>query len=743
MNKGAFRLTASALALAAPLTIAGLAHAADAAATADATAPIATAVGTVPPVTITAERRTINLQTAPLAATVISGSQLKVEGITTVDDLQFHSPSVVVADFGQGALFNIRGLGKDLTNVQTPSGVVTYNDGVASYPGFFGGAPYFDISNIELLRGPQGTFAGQNADAGAVFVTTNDPQLGRWAGDGEVQAGSYSDVRLQGFVNMPIGDDAAVRVSFNGERRDTFYKLSGPYTTPSGRQPGSPLVGDLRVGFLWQPTPQLRIDVKYSLDYVDNGGYLADTTLDPTNPARLNPADPFHIKDYSSLYGTNKSDRIVANLGYTFNDGIVLKSITGYQYGQGNGNVDLLEIGPFSSFEDYGRETIFSQEFNLVSPDTGPLRWVGGLYYQHDYVTLLPGGGQPGFDIHVVVTPLTPTGPTAIFEDLDLIYRTPKTTEAGFGQVSYDFTPALQLQVGLRYTNETFGLTDNSPTLLTVFGTTTLLSNAAFVAHTSDSGVTGKVALNWKLDENNFLYAFVATGRKASGINTTPAGTQTAPLPFGPETVTDYEIGWKPTFFDGHMRAQLGFYYDDYQNFQLSFGTPDEPTMSFIRNAGGTTVLYGIEAETQAVFGPLSFNAGGSYEHSSLGATLVADPVSGRPVQLSGRQAPLAPPFTANIGAQYVIELPYGKTLTPRIDYSYIDGQWATPYQDLGDFLPARNLVNATLAYDSDPYKLTFYATNAFNSHYILSTNVGLRYAGNPGQYGIRVERKF
>jgi iron complex outermembrane recepter protein len=739
--KGAFRLTASALALTAPLAFAGLAHAADATATAaDTSAPISTAevVGTVPPVTITAERRTINLQTAPLAATVISGSQLKVEGITTVDDLQFHSPSVVVADFGQGALFNIRGLGKDLTNVQTPSGVVTYFDGVASYPGFFGNVPYFDISNIELLRGPQGTFAGQNADAGAVFVTTNDPQLGRWSGDGEVQAGSYSDVRLQGFVNMPIGDDAAVRISFNGEKRDTFYTLTGPYTTPSGRQPGSLLDGDLRIGFLWQPTPQLRIDLKYSLDYVDNGGFLADTTLDPTNPKRLNPADPFHIEDFSSLYGTNKSDRLVANLGYTFNDGIVLKSITGYQYGQGNGNVDLLEIGPFSSFEDYGRETIFSQEFNLVSPDTGPLRWVGGLYYQHDYVTLLPGGGQPGFDIHVVVAP-----PNLIFEDLDLIYRTPKTTEAAFGQVSYDFTPALQLQVGLRYTNETFGLSDESPTLLTVFGTTTEISDTKFVAHTSDSGLTGKVALNWKLDENNFLYAFVATGRKASGINTTPAGAQTQPLPFGPETVTDYEIGWKPTFFDGHMRAQLGFYYDDYKNFQLSFGTPDAPTMSFIRNAGGTTVLYGVELETQAVFGPLSFDLGGSYEHSALGSTLVADPVSGLPSQLSGRQAPLAPPWTAQVGAQYVIELPNGKRLTPRIDYSYVGGQWATPYQDLGDFLAARNLVNATVVYDSDPYKVTFYATNAFDSHYIIGTNVGLRYAGNPGQYGIRVERRF
>ena len=169
--------------------------------------------------------------------------------------------------------------------------------------------------------------------------------------------------------------------------------------------------------------------------------------------------------------------------------------------------------------------------------------------------------------------------------------------------------------------------------------------------------------------------------------------------------MTDYEIGWKPTFFDGHMRAQLGVLLRRlYKNFQLSFGTPDAPTMSFIRNAGGTTVLYGVEAgDPGGVRAAFVRRSAARTSTAALGSTLVADPVSGLPSQLSGRQAPLAPPWTAQVGAQYVIELPNGKTLTPRIDYSYIGGQWATPYQDLGDFLPARNLVNATLVYDSDP----------------------------------------
>src|SRR5580698_3881247 len=177
MSKRGLRLSTSAGVLTALLAIAGAARAADAADQAMSTAT------TVAPLTITAERRTTNLQTAPVAATVIAGAQLQNEGIQTLDDLQFHTPSLTVADFGQGNLFNIRGVGKDLTNVQTPSGVVTYWDGVASFPGFFADQPYYDISNIEVLRGPQGTFAGQNATGGAVFITTNDPRLGAGSAD--------------------------------------------------------------------------------------------------------------------------------------------------------------------------------------------------------------------------------------------------------------------------------------------------------------------------------------------------------------------------------------------------------------------------------------------------------------------------------------------------------------------------------------------------------------------------------
>jgi iron complex outermembrane receptor protein len=424
--------------------------------------------------------------------------------------------------------------------------------------------------------------------------------------------------------------------------------------------------------------------------------------------------------------------------------------ISAFQYGWGDADADLTIAGfgvgafggpPYNdSFADYGREQIYSEEVNLVSPDRGPLRWVVGGYYQHDYVTLLPGGsdgrGNIGFDIGV---------PAGAFDE-DLAYRTPKETEAAFAQGTYDITPSLQLQAGARYTNESFGLRD---TTFDQSGGMTIPGTAFnFIAHTSDSGVTGKVSLTWKVNDSNTLYAFVATGSKAAGLNTNPVGTQTAPVPFGTETVTDYEAGWKPTFFNGHLRAQIDGYFDQYQKFQLSFAVPNSAgAQSFIRNVSGTTTLYGIEAEAQAVFGPLSFDAGASYEHSALGSAAVLDPgpsaTSGMLIQLGGRTLPLAPDWTVNAGAQYAFGLPNGATLTPRVDVSYIASQWGTPYQDIGDFLPAHTVVNAELAYAQHKFKLTVFATNAFNEQYLVGSAGGLRYAGAPAQYGVRLEQGF
>ncbi|HUB85188.1 MAG TPA: TonB-dependent receptor plug domain-containing protein, partial [Rhizomicrobium sp.] len=182
---------------------------------------------TVETVTVTAERRPENLMKTPISADVLSAADLANKGVARVDDLQFSMPNVAVDNFGQGIDFNIRGIGKGEHNSQTLPGVITYRDGVATFPGYITEEPYYDVSSVQVLRGPQGTFVGQNATGGAVFVTSNDPVIGG-SYDGYVMAGAgnYSEYDAQGAVNIPINDTLAVRIALFGDSRDSFFHIT-------------------------------------------------------------------------------------------------------------------------------------------------------------------------------------------------------------------------------------------------------------------------------------------------------------------------------------------------------------------------------------------------------------------------------------------------------------------------------------------------------------------------------------
>jgi iron complex outermembrane recepter protein len=752
----------SALALSASAAALGLAIGASTTARAQAvtTTPAVEAPSAI--VVITAERRTVNLQKAPVAATVLSGVQLEQRGVYNVDQLQFTTPSLTVTNYSIGEDYNIRGIGKEEVNIQTPSGIVVYRDGVATFPGFFTAEPYYDIANVEVLRGPQGTFAGQNASGGAIFITEADPNFSGYHGSVEAQYGDYNDVRLRAVLNAPVNDTFAVRVALNGEREDSFYSVSGPH---SG-DPGALKEANGRISLLWQPNKSLEILFKNDFNYIDYGGWqtsLVPIPPGPTFPSYASSQNLFNVKSDIKNYNYETFDRSVLNIGYTFDDGIVLRSISGYQIGRLSFN-EVIDAGlAGNTFDAVGNEQIGSEEVDLVSPETGRLKWVAGGYYQHDEVTI--PFGVTGFDIN--------TPPLQIL----LKYDTPKVTEAAFGQVSYDITNALQVVAGGRYTHSTFTLNDVTSVLL--FG----LPGADFglpaeVAHAvqNDDKVTGKIDLNWKLDDNNFLYALVATGHKPGGINTTPVpfGPHAFPVhPFLPENLTDYEIGWKPTAFDGHLHAQLDAFYTTYQSMQLTlaFTGGAAPGQSIIQNVPGTTVIYGVEGQAQAVFGPWSFDVSADYLHSSLGSTAgTCTPTGGTSPSciagalrgidgvgfesISGVQQPYAPEWNVNFGVQYVFHLGDGSTLTPRLDYGFVDSQWASPFQAAPIerylyHLAPENLLSGQIAWTKGSFQLTLYGTNLLNDHYFAEDGTGataldvLRDAAPPLQFGIRASKDF
>src|SRR6185312_10761293 len=186
-------------------------------------------------VVVTAERRSVSLQQTAISATVLTTDDLQKKGINSVDALQFTTPALTVQNTGENVLLNIRGIGKGYGGIQDPSGVLIYRDGVSASPGgFLADEPYYDLEGVEVLRGPQGTLAGQNATGGALFIREKDPTLDRVGGWAQAQYGNYNDGLFRGALNLPLGDTFAVRVAANVEHRDTFYNITGPWTGNPG-----------------------------------------------------------------------------------------------------------------------------------------------------------------------------------------------------------------------------------------------------------------------------------------------------------------------------------------------------------------------------------------------------------------------------------------------------------------------------------------------------------------------------
>jgi iron complex outermembrane receptor protein len=695
-------------------------------------------------IVITAERRSTNLQRTGVAASVLTGEDLIRKSVNTVEQLQFSTPSLTVNTSGQANSFNIRGIGKSEISSSVGVGVVTYRDGVATFPGYFQTEPYYDIQSVEVLRGPQGTFAGGNATGGAVFITETNPTFDRVKGFATVQYGNHNQLKSQGAINIPLTDTLAIRLATNLEKRDSFFDVTGPW---SGN-PGNLNAISGRASLLWQPDTHLRLLVKGDYNKINYGGF-------PNTPAyfgsaaapTLNTSDPFAVTSNARLSGQDEFGRISANLSYTFDSGLMLRSISGYQKGTTQEELDADGTSTASNtFQDFANEKIFSQELNIVSPDTGRFTWLLGGFYQHDKYDFPVGNGYVSI------------AATGALRSLRIEGTNPHTALAGFGQVGYKLTDALQVTLGGRWSRTTSRNDVNYPIQLNFGGPTNVPVTLVQHDFNANKNVDGKIALNWTVDASNFVYAFVATGTKAGGLNGANLFGAT-PRGFDPEKVTDYELGWKSTLLGGHLRTQLGGYYNTYKNFQVTIVDPATPNYTSIFNVPNTTKLYGFEASAQGSFDRLLFDFSTSLSHSSVGQFFARDPrlattgvcnattgpATAGCIDLGGRRQSYSPKFTVSAGAQYAIPFAAGFTLTPRLDYAHISSVWATLFQKeaLGDYLLDRNIFNAQLTLDNGTWSIAGFSTNLNDQHYIGSLNGIRRLAAPPRQYGIRASTKF
>jgi iron complex outermembrane receptor protein len=762
---GCYRAQQSLLAARMLVTLAGLCFAVDAVAQqtdsgAGQTTPSGADVG-LQEVVVTAERRNENLQTTPIAATVLNSDELLQKGVIQMSDLQTASPSLSITPAGLTANVNIRGIGLDSGSPSVVPGVATYRDGLWQPP-ILTTDTLYDVGSVEVLRGPQGTFVGSNSTGGAIFINSRDPDFDGLHGNVEALAANYSDQGVRAAVNLPISDAWAARVATDFEQRDSFFTDIGSELTPvpqSFNHPGSLDEKNMRFGLRGKPVEDLDILLKVEVNDKSTGGY-AWRPVPGTEYAPFAAPDPFTL-DYDH-YTVNDELSVRTSLKVDWNiadSGVLFRSLTGYQFMRVHNVEDVdatsstLPGPPALTTAQAIIERPITQEFNLISPETGRLQWILGAFYLHDIREVALDIQSQAIPQNILVN---------LFQELD--------STAVFGQVSYTIVPQLQLQVGLRYTydknavpygygvNVELGIPGVPPIFVPGSGNET------------DSATTGKVALNWTIDDANFLYGFVAKGFKAGGFNA--AGSGFPQTNFAPEVVWDYELGWKGNFFQNHLRTSIGGFWNDYTNLQVGALDPTSGQNSLI-NTGKSTIKGG-EVELHGRFGALNVDMGGAYVNSRLGAlTLVNTEAlppgiagAGLPqcpigvvspgcfdyapytINLSGSQNPYSPQWTFNAGMQYAIPI-RSATLTPRLNYSYVGAQWTTLFELPSlDYLHSQGLWSGSVTYERKEWRIQVYGLNLANKTYVTGqsnsgNNPDNEFLGNPRQYGVRVSRSF
>jgi iron complex outermembrane recepter protein len=756
-------IAAAALA-AADLTVTTATAADQSTTTASASTQASADIGELQEVVVTAERRRENLQTTAISATVLNSGELLQKGVITIQDLQNASPSLSITPAGLTANVNIRGIGLNNGSPYTVPGVAEYRDGLWQSQ-ILTTDTLYDIASVQVLRGPQGTFVGDNSTGGAIFINSRDPDFDGVHGYLQLQAGNYSDTGVQGAVNLPINDAWAVRVATDLEQRDSFFRDIGSASkvTPGPQlfgHPGSLDEKNFRVSLLGKPTDDLTILLKVEDNDKSTGGY-AYRPVPGTEYAAYASPNPYTL-DYDTPtqndeLGLRASLRIDWNIA---GSGLDLRSITGEQYLRvhniydSDGTDATLSVDGVPSLAEYQAitERPLSQEFDLISPGGGRFQWIAGTFYLHD----VRG---------IALDNTSQLPPTQIEVDGPQILQ----TAAAFGQVSYEIVPSLQLQAGLRYThdwNETPGTVHF--TLLGIPGLPALYVPIGGIE--TDSATTGKVALNWTVNRENFLYAFVAKGFKGGGFN--PGSATTPQLNFAPEVVWDYEIGWKGQYFDNHLSTSLDGFWNNYNDLQANALIPATGTVSLINT--GKSVIKGGEAELHGQFGGLGADMGAGYVNSRLGAIRLVNTEALPPgltsaslpqcapgavagcfnytpymVDLSGDQNPYSPEWTFNAGVQYAMPVGQSATLTPRINYSYVGSQWTTLFESpVTDYLHSYGLWNASVTYDRNEWSIQAYGFNLADKLYVTGqlsagANPDSEFLGNPRQFGIRVSRRF
>ncbi len=675
-------------------------------------------------VVITAERREQSLQDVPISATVLNADALSRQGVDNVSDLQQVSPSIAINTYNRSTFINIRGVGIAQSAPTSSPGVAYYlNGALIPHEQTIGGS-FYDIGQVEILRGPQGTLSGQNSTGGAIYVRSRAPELGVWNGYIDQTVGDYALSRTVGAVNIPVSNNLALRVAGIYDTRDSFTDNVG--SSPS--EPGNQLYHGFRVHALFQPMDEIQFNLSHEY-------FRSDTDYNAIKNRNDPDTEPFRIREDARSFNLQTGYRTTFEARWDAWEEAQIRWLTSYQYSYNEDQADgdrtsSVPASPASPPQGarigyaLTRINTLINELNIVSTGDGPFQWVIGAFSMKENIPVflrrfncaLPA--RPVCDV-----PVFPANNTTM-TDAD------NSSDSFFGQFSYAFTPQLELSVGGRYSEDSQEYTR------------IVAPGGPGVGVANSDATTGRVALNYTPTEDLLFYASVARGYKAGGVNLVVTDGL-----FEPETNLVTEIGFKATLLDGRFRLNGDVFSSEYEDIQFAALVNGAPRT---RNAAAGEAT-GAELEMQAVFGDLMMNAGVSYLDATFSevATL-QNTVSGlNEVVPVGRDLPFSPEWTASAGIQY--DFRFGESvLTPRLQVSAMTDQVATPFPSAATRVDGRTVWDARLTYEPNAaWRIEGFVQNLLDERYIASqvqnsssSDGGLLY-GAPRQYGARVVYSF
>ncbi|HYE45903.1 MAG TPA: TonB-dependent receptor [Caulobacter sp.] len=660
---------------------------AGAAAPALAAEPGPEAEGEVSEVIVTATKREEALSKVPVAVSAMSGEQIQEQRVTNFENLSatLPGPTFVPISGASGSQMQMRGLyaSDDSPAFDTPVGVfiddIYYGSVASFYPDFF------DVAQIAVLRGPQGTTFGRNTVGGALQITSNKPNFDGFSGETSLVVRNFNGLEGSGFFNAAFNDVAAGRFAFG------FKNVDGSqHNVTNNTDVNDKKVWSARGSLLLRPSDSVEVLGSLTYTHEDSrgdgpvlygqGSLVAslraistdphDTFIDDDGSTRKNVYNAFVRVDWDNPLGT-------------------FTSITGYRKLTAS-YVEDIDGSPFPIAPnkiDHNRESQVSQEFRLTSPDDQTIEWIAGIYllkqetFRSETYTF---GGLGPWRINTLTGGVAQR-PT-ISGDIETVSYAP------FAEVKWNITDQWALTVGARYTHDEKKNRTIHDVASIFFGPAKDVS-----AEESWDAWTPRAIVSFTPNDDLFFYASASTGFKSGGYNYAAPTVAQAATPLLPEENVTYEVGAKTFFFDRDLSVNLALYQSNTKDLQVR----SLVGAALVSTNAGEAETKG--AELEVLVHPFEgATLGLNYAYTEAKYASFKNCAAGG-LDCTGNDIPFTPRNALTLTAQYRWEMEGGASLTGRLE-----GRWASAYELtpqntlflVRDKTARKDWINAFLTYE-------------------------------------------